>query len=159
LNAAVPIWTALLAIFLLRRRPRRTVTLGLAIGLVGVIVLSWPSVESADASALGVALVVLATMSYGIATNLVVPLQQRYGAIPVLARAQLVALVLVTPYAVVGALDSSFGAASLAAVIVLGALGTGFAFVTATTLIGRVGATRGSIVTYLIPAVAVTLGF
>jgi drug/metabolite transporter (DMT)-like permease len=158
LNASVPIWTVLLAIVLLRRLPRQTVAVGLLIGLVGVIVLSWPSLHGADASAPGVILSILATMSYGFATNLAVPLQQRYGAIPVLARAQLVALPLVVPYAVVGVPSSSFALGSFGAVLALGALGTGLAFVTATTLMGRVGAMRGSVFTYLMPAVAIALG-
>ena len=102
LTAAVPIWTALVATILLRRLPGRTLAVGLLVGFGGVLVLSWPSVRNADASALGVLLVILATASYGVAGNLAVPLQQRYGALPVLARAQLVALVLVLPYAVVG---------------------------------------------------------
>ena len=75
---------------------------GLAVGFVGVLVLSWPSVRDADATAVGVLLVVLATVSYGIAGNATVPLQQRYGALPALARRQLVALVLTLPYALAG---------------------------------------------------------
>ena len=66
-------------------------------------------------SAIGVVLVVLATASYGLAGNLTVPLQQRYGALPVLARAQLVALVLTLPYALVG----------IRGVVVLGGLARG----------------------------------
>ena len=41
---------------------------------------------------------------------------------------------------------------------VLGAVGTGFAFIAAGTLMGRVGATRGSVLAYLIPVVALVLG-
>lgn len=158
LTAAVPIWTALIAAALLRRPPGRMLLVGLLVGFAGVLVLSWPSVRDADASALGVLLVVLATVSYGIASNVAVPLQQRYGAIPVLARAQLVAIVLVLPYAIVGAPGSSFAFDSFAAVVALGALGTGLAFVAGATLMGRVGATRGSILTYLMPVVAIALG-
>jgi drug/metabolite transporter (DMT)-like permease len=158
LTAAVPIWTALIAAALLRRPPGRLLLVGLLVGFAGVLVLSWPSVRDADASALGVLLVVLATVSYGVASNVAVPLQQRYGAIPVLARAQLVAIVLVLPYAVVGTPGSSFALESLAAVVALGALGTGLAFVAGATLMGRVGATRGSILTYLMPVVAIALG-
>jgi len=43
-------------------------------------------------------------------------------------------------------------------VVALGALGTGVAFIVATTLVGRVGATRGSVIAYLIPVVALVLG-
>ncbi len=158
LTAATPIWTALVARVLLRRAPGRGLVVGLLVGFAGVAVLSWPSVKDADASAAGVLLVILATVSYGIASNVAVPLQQRYGALPVLARAQLFALVLLVPTAVIGAPDSSFDVGSLAAVIALGVLGTGLAFVAGATLMGRVGATRGTVITYVAPLVSIALG-
>lgn len=158
ITAATPIWTALVAAMLLRTMPGRVLRAGLVVGLLGVAVLSWPSVRGADASVAGVVLVVLATASYGIASNLAVPLQQRYGGLPVLARAQLVALVLTAPYAVIGIGDSGFGVGSFSALLALGVLGTGVAFVAGATLMGRVGATRGSVLTYLMPVVSITLG-
>lgn len=42
-------------------------------------------------------MVLLATLLYGIAINLSVPLERRHGALPVLLRAQLFAIVLVAP--------------------------------------------------------------
>ena len=44
------------------------------------------------------------------------------------------------------------------AVAVLGVLGTGIAFALMGTLVGRVGSTRASFITYLIPVVALVLG-
>jgi len=158
LTAATPIWTALMASALLGRAPGRRVIGALIVGFAGVLVLSWPPAKDADASALGVLMVLLATVSYGVASNVAVPLQQRYGAIPVLARAQLVALVLLLPPAVIGAPDSRFDAGALVAVIALGVLGTGLAFVAGATLMGRVGATRGTFITYVAPIVSIALG-
>jgi len=158
LTAATPIWTALVARALLRRAPGRRMVVGLLVGFAGVAVLSWPSARDADASAVGVLLVILATVSYGVASNVAVPLQQRYGALPVLARAQLVALVLLIPTAIIGAPNSTFAVGSLAAVVALGVLGTGLAFVAGATLMGRVGATRGTLITYVAPLFSITLG-
>ena len=73
-------------------------------------------------------------------------------------RAQIYGLVFTAPYALVGVPDSSLAWKPVAAVVVLGALGTGLAFVAAGTLFGRVGATRGSVIGYLIPVVALGLG-
>ena len=53
---------------------------------------------------------------------------------------------------------SHFAWVPVLSVVALGALGTGIAFLAAGTLIGRVGATRGSVLAYLIPVVAVILG-
>ena len=46
----------------------------------------------------------------------------------------------------------------LVAVVVLGVVGTGIAFALMGTLVGRVGSTRASFITYLIPVVALALG-
>ena len=65
---------------------------------------------------------------------------------------------LTTPYGVVGLWDSHFEWKPFLAVVALGAVGTGVAFVLAGTLFGRVGATRGAVIAYLIPVVALILG-
>jgi drug/metabolite transporter (DMT)-like permease len=107
---------------------------------------------------LGVGLVVLAITLYGLAANVAVPLQQRYGALPVLLRAQLAALFVVVPFGLWSLPGSRWGWPSALAMVPLGILGTGLAFVMMTTLVGRVGAARGSIAIYFIPVVAILLG-
>lgn len=158
LNGSMPLFSAVVASLLLRRLPGRNQLLGLAIGFAGVVAISLPSLQGGSRTALGAGLVVLAMSSYGFATNLVVPLQQRYGSIPVIWRAQAVAVVLTAPFGIVGIGGSSFETSSFLAVFVLGAVGTGYAFIAAGTLMGRVGATRGSVLAYLIPVVALVLG-
>jgi drug/metabolite transporter (DMT)-like permease len=158
LNGALPIFSGLMAALLLRRAPGRAQQLGLAVGFVGVVLVSLPSLRGTDDTALGAALVIVAMVSYGIATNLVVPMQQRYGALPVILRAQVVAIALTTPAGLWGLPDTSFEWRPFLAIVALGALGTGLAFYAGATLMGRVGATRGSLLGYLIPVVAVVLG-
>ncbi|HEY4606329.1 MAG TPA: DMT family transporter, partial [Acidimicrobiia bacterium] len=94
----------------------------------------------------------------GFSTNIVAPLQQRYGTIPVMGRALVVATVLVTPYGLFGLSRSEFAWESLAATMAIGFLGTGVAFLLMGTLVGSVGPTRSSFITYLIPVVALVLG-
>lgn len=158
LNAGVPLTSAVWATVLLRRLPGRIQLLGLGIGFAGIVAISLPELGGADASALGTALVLTAITLYGLATNLTVPLQQRHGSLPVILRMQLVALVVVTPFALVGLGDSQFAWGPALAMLPLGALGTGLAFVAIATLIGRVGSSRGSIAIYFTPVVAVVLG-
>jgi drug/metabolite transporter (DMT)-like permease len=107
---------------------------------------------------LGTSLVVLAVLCYGLAVNLAVPLQQRHGALPVLLRAQLAALVLLLPFGLWGLRGSHFAWGSVLAMLPLGILGTGLAFVLMTNLVGRVGGPRGAVATYFIPVVAIVLG-
>jgi drug/metabolite transporter (DMT)-like permease len=62
------------------------------------------------------------------------------------------------PFGIWGLSRSSFAWGSLVAVVVLGALGTGIAFVLMGRLVSRVGPTRGAFANYLIPVVAIILG-
>lgn len=158
LNGAAPLFTATVAALVARQLPGPRRRAGLAIGFAGVVVIGSPSLHVAHATAAGTGLVVLATASYGIAFNLAAPLQQRHGALPVIWRAEIVALALLTPLGLAGVGESSFAWSSLFAVAGLGCLGTAIAFVAFTTLAGRVGSTRASVTVYFLPAVAMALG-
>jgi drug/metabolite transporter (DMT)-like permease len=158
LNAAAPLFTAVVAALIVRRPPASRQAVGLAVGFLGVLVISWPALGAAHATALGAGLVLAATALYGIAFNLAPALEQRHGALPVIWRAQLVALVLVAPLAVAGVPGSTFAWSSMLAVAALGCFGTALAFVAFTTLTGRVGSTRASVAVYFLPAVAILLG-
>ena len=59
--------------------------------------MAWPGLGAGGNSALGIVLVIAACISYGFAVNLARPLQQRNGALPVVWRALLVALILTAP--------------------------------------------------------------
>lgn len=165
LNAAVPLSTAVWAAALLRRWPTRRQSVGLLLGFAGIVLVSLPELptdavaaEGSGAAVLGVALVLLAVVLYGLSANLAVPLQQRYGALPVLLRAQLAAMIIVVPVGLATAGGSSWSWTAAAAMVPLGVLGTGLAFALMTTLVGRVGGPRGSIAIYFTPLVAIFLG-
>lgn len=158
INGAMPLFATAWSVVLLRRFPGRRQQAGLALGFVGIAAISWPELQGSRATTLGVGLVVLAIALYGLAANVAVPLQQRYGALPVLLRAQLAALVVVVPFGLWSLPGSTWGWPSALAMLPLGVLGTGVAFVLMTTLVGRVGASRGSIAIYFIPVVAIVLG-
>jgi drug/metabolite transporter (DMT)-like permease len=157
INATTPLFTALLGALLVRALPSRLQTAGLVIGFLGVVAISLPSVDGGS-NLLGVLMVLAAATLYGFAFNVAAPLQRRHGALPVTWRAMLVAAVALLPAAVVGAVESSFGWSSLFAVIALGVLGTGVAFVWFSTLITRVGPARAAVSIYVVPVVAVALG-
>ena len=158
LNGATPIFTALLAALVFHSRPGRLQILGLGIGFTGMLMIVLPSAAEGTVAVIGVLLIVLATVGYAFSLNLVPPLQQKYGSLPLMARIQAWAVLMVTPFGLIGLAESDFAWSSLTAVILLGVVGTGLAFVFMGTLTGRVGATRASFVTYLIPVVALILG-
>jgi drug/metabolite transporter (DMT)-like permease len=157
-NGAAPLFTVLVATVWSRRVPSRRQLAGLVVGFGGVLAINTPALRAADATTLGAVLVLLATLCYGIAFNLAVPLEERNGALPVIWRAQLVALLLVSGPGVVGAAHSSWTWSAVLVTVLLGALSTGLAFAFFTVLAGRVGAARGSVTVYFIPVVAILLG-
>jgi drug/metabolite transporter (DMT)-like permease len=158
INGSVPLFAAVIAALLLRTWPKRLQVTGLLVGFAGVVAISIPSLSGADASPLGVGLLLVAVVFYGLSANLAVPLQQKYGGLPVMWRVQLCALAMTLPYGLASVPSSEFSWTSLAAVAVLGYLGTGWAFVAMTNLMGRAGATRGSVAVYVTPVVAIFLG-
>jgi drug/metabolite transporter (DMT)-like permease len=158
LNGGTPIFTAIFAVILFRRPTRGAQLAGIVVGFVGVVFVSLPSIGEGSSEAFGVALVVLATVCYGVAVNLAAPLQQRYGSIDLMATVLAIATVLTAPFGLAQVGDAEWEIGPLVAVSVLGVVGTGLAFVLMGTLVGRVGSTRASFITYLIPVVALGLG-
>ncbi len=165
INGAMPLTVAAWSVVLLGRMPGRTQALGLLVGFAGILAISLPELplgrlvaSGTPLTALGTGLVFLATVLYGLAANIAVPLQQRYGSLAVLLRAQAVALVVIAPFGVAALPGSHFALGPALAMLPLGVLGTGLAFVLMATLVGRVGGPRGSIAIYFVPVVAMALG-
>ena len=158
LNAAVPIISTVVAAVLLRSLPRSRQAAGIALGFAGTVGIGLPAALGSSSAARGVLLVVAATVCYGIALNLAVPLQQRYGAPAVMMRALGVATIATTPFGLAGLAGSRWSIGPVVAVAALGVINTGVAFVIMAALVGRVGATRGGVAVYFIPLVAMVLG-
>ena len=158
LNSAVGLITLTIAFGMGNRSMTSRHVVGLTIGLIGVALLIWPTMQGAQAGIVGVGYVALALLGYGLTNNILPPLQQKYGGIAVIARAQMIGTVALLPFGIADLGESSFAWGSVIAVIVLGVFGTGVARAMYATVLGRVGAPRGSIVAYIIPVVAVVLG-
>jgi drug/metabolite transporter (DMT)-like permease len=158
INGAVPISVAIVASVLLRRLPGRWQQAGLLTGLAGLVLIGLPSLDDGGNSIIGVLLVITAVISYGIAWNIAVPLQQKYGSLNVLWHVSGLALILTMPYGIWGLSGSSVELVPTLSLIALGAGGTGLAYVAMVTLSGRAGSTRASVTVYLTPPIAIFLG-
>ena len=158
LNGASPLFVALVAIGISRMLPPRGQVLGLAIGLIGVICIALPTITQGSSSTFGTMLVLGALAMYGVALNVAAPLQREFGALPVLWRAQIVAVVLLAPMGIYSLRNSDFAWRPFVAVVVLGVFGTAMAHYAIATLAGRIGSTRASASLYLMPAVSLFLG-
>ena len=162
-NATTPLMTLLVALAL---RGDERVTgeriAGLLLGFAGVVVVLGPwrgsdqeNLVSGQLAALG------ASASYGLAFNYARRFLSRAGIPPVvLATCQLsVALVLLGAVTLAAGWEPvDLAGDVVAAMLALGVLGTGFAFILYHGLIRDIGATSASMVTFIIPVVAVSLG-
>jgi drug/metabolite transporter (DMT)-like permease len=158
LNGAVPLFIAIVAAGMARRWPSRGIAVGLAVGLAGAVLMGLPTLGQGRSTALGVLLILAALVSYGFALNIARPVQLRNGALPVIWRAQAIALALTAPLGVPEVLRAHWSPGPLFSLLALGALGTGVAYVLTVMAAGRVGATKASATAFLIPPVALLLG-
>ena len=158
LNGATPIFVAVISIALTRRGPTSIVVAGLVLGFAGVVAMSLPSIGESPSEARGVAMVVGATVCYGIAMNLASPLQRRYGAVTLMTPVLVLATLWLIPVGLRDLGQNRWSVAVTAPVLVLGLVGTGLAYWIMATLVGRVGPVRASFITYLIPVVSLVLG-
>jgi len=158
LNGATPVLVALVSVVFIRVAPRGTQLLGLAIGFIGIVLISLGSAGEGGSEARGVLLVLGATVCYGFALNVAPPLQARYGAIVLMSSVLGIAAVLVAPLALIDVNDNEWQTSSAIALVALGAVGTGIAYWVMTSLVGRIGSIRASFITYMIPIVSLALG-
>lgn len=163
LNGTTPLLTLVIAMAALPEE-RATVTriAGIALGFAGVVTIIGPWRQGTVAGqVLGMVACLGAATCYGISFNYTRRMLSGRGHPPVvLACGQLLVatLVQVVVVAVTDRLAVPDDPKALAAIAALGALGTGFAYLLYYALIEEVGATTASMVTYLIPVVAVALG-
>jgi len=158
LNGANPLFATIVAAYVLRRVPSRGVAAGLAVGLTGAVLVAIPALDEGHSSALGVWMILAALIAYGFALSIARSLQQKYGVIPVIWRAQAVAVILTAPLGVPDLIRAHWSLVPLVSLLALGAFGTAIANVLMASAAGHFGAARASGTTFLIPVVALVLG-
>jgi len=161
LNASTPLFTAVFAAIGLSERLRPVQIAGLALGMAGVAVAAGLGASDLEGSSTAGALAsILAGAAYGIAF---VYMRRHLVSYPpiVAATGQLAtgAVMLFPLAALTSILDGvSLTPTRLGAIVALGVIGTGLAYVLNYRVIGDLGPTKASLVTYLIPVVAVVVG-
>ena len=158
LNGGIPLIATFVAAVLARTMPSRTVLAGLGVGFAGAGLMAVPGLDSGSSSAWAVGLILVALVCYGVAINIARPLQQRNGALAVVWRAQAVALILTAPSGIPAVLQARWSLRPVLAVLALGILGTAVASVVMAIASGKLGATRASATSFLVPVVALLLG-
>ncbi|MGH6624557.1 MAG: DMT family transporter [Burkholderiaceae bacterium] len=159
LNAAAPLFVALIAWVWLRDRLTSLQLIGLAIGFAGVVWLSGAKAEFRPGGT-GWAIVagLVATLFYGLAANVTKRFFSGVRPLAIAAGSQSAAALLLAPAAVVFWPETNPSTRDWAAGIALGLFCTGLAYLLYFRLIARVGPARAVTVTFLIPAFAMLWG-
>jgi drug/metabolite transporter (DMT)-like permease len=157
LIAAVPIFSALLA-WLTRSGDRLTPVrwVGLAIGLAGVALLAGPG--AGQGSTLPVILVLLTALGYSIGPLIANRKLSSLPPVSVNAVCLGAAAIIYAPFAALTWPRSTPSLQVLGALVGLGVICTAAGFLLFFRLIAEVGPARATVITYINPAVAVTLG-
>ena len=162
INATTPLWTVVLALAV---RHQKSVTswqaAGLIVGFAGAVLIFTPWHTAGGLFSAGGLECLAASVSYAVSYIYMDRFLARRGIGPVvLSACQLAAaaVMLAIALAVTGAPTPHVTAESVAAIAVLGIIGTGFAYVLNYQIITSEGATVASTVTYLLPVVAIVLG-
>src|SRR3954453_9129042 len=157
--ATVPLLIALLALrFDRSERPTRTRMVGMLVGLAGVVALVGIDLSANTGEIFGAAAVMVAALGYAAGPMLLKRHMMDFDPRATMAASLAVAAVLLTPAALLTFPKSTPPSDALASILVLGIVCTATAFVILMVLVKEVGAGRASIITYVNPVVAVTLG-
>jgi drug/metabolite transporter (DMT)-like permease len=161
LNASTPLFAALMAALLLGERLRRSQFVGLALGFAGVAIAAGVgAADLAGSSLAGAGAAVGAAACYGLGFAYA---RRNLSGVPPLVAAcgQLVAgTLIIGPVGIVTSVQHGIHleARRVAAIAILGIVGTALAYVLNYRMIADVGPTRASVVTQLVPVVAVAVG-
>src|SRR5262245_43658324 len=163
LNDSTPLWTVVIA---LGTRHQRAITArqaaGLMIGFAGAVLIFSPWQTAAGLASVGAVESLAAAASYAVSFVYMDRFLARRGiGLVVLSACQLGAasVLLAIALGIAGAPAPRLDATVVASILILGLFGTGVAYVLNYQIIASVGATVASTVTYLLPVVAIVLGF
>ena len=158
-NATVPLFVAIHAIWLARsERATGLRVVGIALGLVGVGVLTGAQPEVDAWAVAGTLAVVLASVSYALAGLLLQRQTERVDAITLSTATTLGATLVLLPFGVAQAPRELPGWEAGASVLALGLAGTGLGILIFMKMLGDFGAFRAGLVTYLMPVTALLYG-
>jgi drug/metabolite transporter (DMT)-like permease len=162
LGSLVPLFVVVLAPLFIHDEPLRVNgIIGLAIGFTGVVVLTSRELTGAGSDLLSVVAIVGSSLSY--AAGAVYSRRNVRGLAPMVPAVFQVTFAMLVTGAIAVLFEQPWNArpdlGGVFAIVWLGLLGSGFAYLAFFRLLGRWGATRTSLVAYVLPVVGIVLGF
>jgi drug/metabolite transporter (DMT)-like permease len=158
-NATVPIWVAVFAIWLAQsERATGLRIVGIALGIVGVGVLTGAQPETDRWAVAGTLAVIAAAVLYAVASLLLQRLTGRLDPVTLSTTTMIGATAALLPFGIAQAPGELPGWEAIGAVLALGLAGTGAGILIFMKIISDYGSFRAGLVTYLLPVTALFYG-
>ena len=159
MNGALPVVVAVVTAIWVRKSPSIQRMTAVVVGFLGIVLIAAPSIkEGSSADLKGIIFLVLALLCYAVGLNIARPLQAIYSPASLMLRVVAISTIISAPLGLVAMTRATFSLSMIGATIVLGALGSGIAFLLFGTLLKRTGPVRAMIPTYFTPIVGTFLG-
>jgi drug/metabolite transporter (DMT)-like permease len=159
INATTPLWAGVVGLVWLNAKLTRLQWVGLALGVVGMAVLTWGKVDfKPGGSGTAILAGLIATLAYGFASHFAKRRLAKLSPLGVATGSQIVGTILVLPFAITYWPQTQPSAKAWGAAILLAVLATAIALILYFRLISRLGGQKASTVTFLIPVFAAAWG-
>jgi drug/metabolite transporter (DMT)-like permease len=159
LVSSTPLWTALLAVWIdHEERSRGRGLIGLAVGIVGVVLLCGLELSGSLDTLVGAAMLLLGALSYALGGFLGKHRVRGMTAVGAITGAMVTGSVALAPFALATLPDHAPGLGPLAAAIALGAISGGLGWLLYYTVLAESGPAKAAVSLYLVPAFAVIYG-
>ena len=159
LVSSTPLWTALLAVWIdHEERSRGRGLVGLAVGIVGVVLLCGLELSGSLDTLLGGGMLLLGALSYALGGFLGKSRVRGMTPLGAITGAMLGGSVVLAPVAVATLPDRAPGLGPLAAALALGAFSGGLGWLLYYTVLAECGPAKATVALYLVPAFAVVYG-
>ena len=160
INGSTPIFVAFIAVVFYKLKVTKIQLLYIFTGFIGVGLISLSGGINDVSFEIGFLYALIASISYGIAVNMVEPLIQKYDSLIVIKMviryAFLISLIMLGPTA---SFKLPTVEVSLIPMLILGIGGTGIAFLTYYKLLESVGRISSSFIVYMIPIFSIFFGY
>lgn len=159
MNGALPVVVIVVTSVWMRTKPSSQRLIAVLIGFLGIVLIAVPSInDGSSADIKGIFYLLAALICYAVALNMARPLQAIYSPATLMLRVVSISTLLSAPLGLFALRSTTFTMSLFAATVVLGALGSGIAFLLFGTLLKRTGTVRAMIPTYFTPIVGTFLG-
>ena len=159
MNGALPVVVIVVTALWLRAKLSGQRIVAVLIGFLGIVLIAVPSInEGSSADVKWIFYLLAALICYAVALNIARPLQAIYSSATLMLRVVSISTVISAPLGLYALRTTTFTFALFGATVVLGALGSGIAFLLFGTLLKRTGTVRAMIPTYFTPIVGTFLG-